>query len=89
MFESYFTHGSELGLKEEWVNVIFISATAGAVVKNLTANAGDERDTASIPRSGRSPGVGNDNPVQYSCLEIFEEIGAWRAPVHGVRKSRT
>ena len=41
MFESYFTHGSELGLKEEWVNVIFTSATAGAVVKNLTANAGD------------------------------------------------
>ena len=71
MFESYFTHGSELGLKEEWVNVIFISATAGAVVKNLTANAGDKRDTASIPRSERSPGVGNDNPVQYSCLEIF------------------
>ena len=72
----------------EWVNVIFTSATAGAVVKNLTANAGDERDTASIPRSERSPGVANDNPVQYSCLEIFEEIGAWWAPVHGVRKSR-
>ena len=79
MFESYFTHGSELGLKEEWVNVIFTSATAGAVVKNLTANAGDERDTASIPWSERSPGVGNDNPVHYSCLENFKEIGAWRA----------
>ena len=67
--------------------MIFISATAGAVVKNLTASAGDERDTASSPWSERSPGVGNDNPVQYSCLETFKEIGAWRAPVHGVRKS--
>ena len=56
--------------------MIFISATAGAVVKNLTANAGDERDTASIPWSERSPAVGNDNPVQYSCLDNFKEIGA-------------
>ena len=69
--------------------MIFISATAGAVVKNLTASTGDERDTASIPWSERSPGVGNDNPIQYSCLEIFKEIGAWQSPVHGVRKSRT
>ena len=65
--------------------MICISATAGAVVKNLTASAGDERDTASIPWSERSPGVGNDNPVQYSCLETFKEIGAQWAPVHGVR----
>ena len=39
------------------------------VVKNLPANAGDVRDVASIPRLGRSPGVGNGNPLQYSCLE--------------------
>jgi len=39
------------------------------VVKNLPANAGDARDTGSIPESGRSPGVGNGNPLQYSCLE--------------------
>ena len=69
--------------------MIFISATAGAVIKNQTASAGDERDGASIPWSERSPGVGNGNPVQYSCLEHFMERGAWRAPVHGVRKSRT
>ena len=67
--------------------MICISATAGAVVKNLTASTGDERDIACIPWSERSPGVGNDNPVQYSCLENFKEIGAWRAPVHGIRKS--
>ena len=39
------------------------------MVKNLPANAGDERDTGSIPGSERSPGVGNGNPLQYSCLE--------------------
>ena len=38
-------------------------------VKNLPANAGDTRDMASIPELGRSPGVGNGNPIQYSCLE--------------------
>ena len=41
----------------------------GAVVKNLPASAGDPRDKGSIPRSGRSPGVGNGNPLKYSCLE--------------------
>ena len=41
----------------------------GAVVKNPPANAGDAGDTCSIPGSGRSPGGGNDNPLQYSCLE--------------------
>ena len=39
------------------------------VVKNLPAKAGDARDLSSIPGSGRSPGVGNGNPFQYSCLE--------------------
>ena len=41
----------------------------GAVVKNLPANAGDSRDMGSIPGWGRSPGVGNDNPLQYSSPE--------------------
>ena len=39
------------------------------VVKNLPAKAGDVRDMGSIPGSGRSPGEGNGNPLQYSCLE--------------------
>ena len=39
------------------------------MVKNLSANAGDSRDMGSIPGWGRSPGVGNDNPLQYSCHE--------------------
>ena len=46
-------------------------------VKNTLANAGDIRDTGSIPRSGRSPGGGQDNPLQYSCLENPMDRGAW------------
>ena len=58
----------------------------GAVVKNPPANAGD---TGSIPGSGRSPGVGNSNPLQDSCLENSMDRGVWRATVHEVTKSRT
>ena len=61
----------------------------GAVVKNLLANAGDAGDTGSILGSGRSPEVGNGNPLQYSCLENFLDREAWRATVHEVTKSRT
>ena len=42
----------------------------GSVIKNLPANAGDAGDLGSIPGLERSPGVGNGNPLQYSCLEI-------------------
>ena len=57
------------------------------VVKNLPASVGDTRDLASIPGLGRSPGEGNDNPLQYSCLENPMDRGAWQATVHGVIKS--
>ena len=53
------------------------------------ASAGDIRDAGSIPGSGRSPGEGNGNPLQYSCLENPMDRGAWRAKVHGVTESRT
>ena len=59
------------------------------VVKNLPANAGDIRDSGSIPESGRSPGKGNSNPLQYSCLENPMDRGAWWAIAHRVAKSRT
>ena len=58
----------------------------GSVVKNLPANAGD---VGSIPQSGRSPGGGNGNPLQISCLENSTDRGAWRATGHGVAKSQT
>ena len=48
------------------------------LVKNLLANSGDTRDAVSIPGSGRSPEVGNDNPLQYSCLENSMDRGASR-----------
>ena len=51
------------------------------MVKDLPANAGD---LGSIPGSGRSPGKGNGNPLQYSCLENLMDRGAWRATVLGV-----
>jgi len=54
------------------------------VVKKLSASAGDIRHEASIPGSGRSPGGGHGNPLQYSCLENPVDRGAWRATVHGV-----
>ena len=56
------------------------------VVKNLPANA---RDPSWIPRSGRSPGKGNGNPLQYCCLGNPMDRGAWQATVHGVTKSWT
>ena len=58
----------------------------GSEVKNLPANAGD---MGSIPESERSPGVGNGNSLQYSCLENQMDRGAWWATVHRVAKSQT
>ena len=58
----------------------------GSEVKASARNAGDLR---SIPGLGRSPGEGNGNPLQYSCLEKPMDGGAWWATVHGVAKSRT
>ena len=48
----------------------------------------DIRDTGSVPGSGRSPGGGDGNPLQYSFLEDPMDRGAWRAAVHGVTESR-
>ena len=56
------------------------------MAKNPLANAGD---MGSIPGSGRSPGEGNGNPVQYSCLENPMHRGTWRATVHGIAESGT
>ena len=58
----------------------------GSDGKESTCNAGE---VGSIPRLGRSPGEGNGNPLQYSCLENLMDRGAWWATVHRVAKSRT
>ena len=58
-------------------------------VKNLPANAEDTGDEGSVPGLGRSPGEGNGNPLQYSCLGNPMDRRAWRAAVHRVAKSQT
>ena len=65
-----------------WARVSFVAQT----VKASAYNAGD---LGSIPGSGRSPGEGNGNPLQYSCLENPMGGGAWWATVHGVEKGWT
>ena len=59
------------------------------MVKNSSANAGGIIDVSSIPGSGRSPGGGHGNPLQYSCLENAMGRGALQAMVHRVTKSQT
>ena len=58
------------------------------MVKNTPANAGDARDVGWIPGSGKSPGVGNGNLLQLSCLENPMDRGTWQARVHRVTKSQ-
>ena len=56
------------------------------MVKNLPANVGE---VGSIPGKGRSPGEGNGNPLQYSCLENPKDRKGWWVTVHGVAKNQT
>ena len=65
---------------------IYAGFPGGSVVKNPPANAAD---MGSIPGSGRSPGEGNGNPLQYSCLENPMDREPWKAAVRGVAKSET
>ena len=57
------------------------------MVESLLASAGDRGGVGSVSGLGRSPGVGNGNPLQYSCLENPMDRRAWWATVHGVAKS--
>ena len=59
------------------------------MVKNPPANIGDIRDAGSIHGSARSPGGGNDNPLQCSCLKNPMDRGAWWATIHGAANSQT
>ena len=63
----------------------YLGFTQSSVGKESTCNAGD---LGSIPGSGRSPGEGNGNPLQYSCLENPMDRGAWQATVPGVARVR-
>ena len=68
-------------LSPKWIYQVVL------VLRKLSANAGDLKDTSSIPGSGRSPGGGNGNSFQYSCMENPMDREAWRAIVYGVVKS--
>ena len=59
------------------------------VVKNPSASAADATEAGSIPGLGRSPGRGNGNPLQYSCVENPMDRGAWWATVHATAESQT
>ena len=61
----------------------------GSVGQESSCNVGDIGDEGSTPGSGRSPGIGNGNPLQYSCLGNPMERGAWRATVQGVTRVKT
>ena len=65
---------------------MYVGFPHSSVGKESACNAGDP---GSIPGLGRSPGEGNGNPLQYSCLENPMDRGAWRATVHGVAESDT
>ena len=74
------------------VNWLYPNTGASLVaqlVKNLPANSGDAKDRGVIPALGRSPGEGNGNSLQYSCLENPRDREAWRATVLGITKSQT
>ena len=84
--------GHDLATEQQQMNKyqkLLAPVKVALMVKDLSANAGDIRDMGLTPGSGRSPGVGNDNPLQYSCLENAMHRGAWQATVHGVTKSQT
>ena len=72
-----------LATEHDLTGIIMLSPKA---VKESACNAGDPGST---PGLGRSPGEGNGNPLQYSCLENPMDKGAWWATVHGVTKSQT
>ena len=69
--------------------VLYIIWASQMVLVEKKLPLGDLRDSGLIPGSGRSPGGGNGNPLQYSCLENPMDRGAWQAIVHGVAKNQT
>ena len=70
----------------KYFSPVFLSIPGGSDSKVSACNVGD---LDSIPGSGRSPGEGNGNPLQYSCLENPMDGGAYQATVHGITNSQT
>ena len=74
---------------QKYVQILLPGFPGGSVGKESACNAGDTGDMYSISGSGRSPGEGDGNPLQYSCLENPMDRGGWWATVHEVAKSQT
>ena len=89
MFKSCFSLEVPVSLHIVGYSFVLLSELGGAVVKNLPASVGGARDMGSIPGSGRSPGVGNGNLLQYSCLENSIDRGAWQVQSMGFKESNT
>ena len=88
IFYFFHSHCKVYELQFLIVVLLCISLMIGStVLQSLPANSGDTEMLSLISGSGRSPGVGNGNPLQYSCLEKSIDRGSWWAIVHGVAKS--
>ena len=87
-FSPYF-HSLSVILLPSGLDCFLIASQLVLLVKNLPVNVGGIRDVGSVPGSGRSPGVGKGNPLQYSYLKNPMDRGDRQATVHGVAKSRT
>ena len=87
----YFTQGFLSFSTSDIEGLVIVSwgFPGATVVKNLPANSGNSRNVSLISGSGRSPGEGNGNPLQYSRMENSMDRGTWQATVHGVAKSQT
>ena len=73
----------------QWLLANMRAPQVAPVVKNPPANAGDVRDSGSVPGLGRYPGGGHEDPLQYSCLENPMDRGAWQAVIHRVTQTWT
>ena len=76
-------------LSKELYQLHYQASQVTLVVKNPPANAGDTREVGLVPGWGRSPGKGNGNTLQYSCLENPMDRGAWQVTVCWVAQSQT
>ena len=78
---------SEIILSVKTNEIYILYRDSGLAVKNPSTHSEDLRDTGLRPVSGRFPGGGHGNPLQYSCLESPMDRGAWQATVHEVTES--
>ena len=77
------------GVAQSWTRLKQLSSSSSSSGSDGKESAGNAGEPNSVPGLGRSPGEGNDNPLQYSCLENSTDRGGWWVTIHGVSKSQT